>query len=108
MLDAGLELGGDVSAYWKQLVDYYLPAAGATNYLPFYAPTRIQFDPLLAYSRKIGKFGWRTQLNVFNVLNHYDVVIQPSTTTGYTVANNLSAAFYGQPRQFLWTKTLSF
>lgn len=104
----GFEVGGDLSVYWKQLVDYYLPAAGATGYLPFYAPTHGQFDLLLAYSRKFGKFGWRTQLNVFNLLNHYDVVIQPSTLTGYSVQNNLSAAFYGQPRQYLWTNTFSF
>jgi len=35
-------------------------------------------------------------------------VIQPSVTNGYTAANNLSAAFYGQPRLYQWSNTFSF
>ena len=67
-----------------------------------------QLNLILGYTRKFGRYGFSTQLNVSNLLNHYDVVIQPSVTTGYTTPNNLSAAFYGQPRSFLWTNTMSF
>jgi len=104
----GLEIGGSVNASWRRLVDYYLPASGSSTFLPFYAPTTGQMNLILGYTRKIGRYGFTTQLNVSNLLNHYDVVILPSVTNGYTVPNNLSAAFYGQPRSYLWTNTLSF
>jgi hypothetical protein len=89
-------------------VDYYLPAAGSTNWQTFYAPNRTQVDLIAGYSHKFRKITWKSQVNVANLFNHYDIVIQPSVTNGYTAANNLSAAFYGQPRLYQWSNTFSF
>ena len=48
------------------------------------------------------------QLNVFNVFNHYHVLILPNFTTGWTAAAIKDATFDQQPRTWLWTNTISF
>jgi hypothetical protein len=102
------EIGGTLAGSWRSLNYYYLPVAGSTAFTPFYAPSRQQLDLIAGYSHKFKYFTWTSQLNIFNLPNHYDVVIEPSATTGYTTPANLSAAFYGQPRSYLWTNTFSF
>ena len=42
------------------------------------------------------------------MLNHYTVALIPSQTTGFSTVTNLSAAFFGQPRGYVWTNTISF
>ncbi len=105
----GLDLGGTVSGSWKALQYYYYPngyTPGAAR-LPFYAPTSGRADLILGYSHKFGRFVWRSQLNVNNLLNHYVVVIRPNQTTGFS-AGSLTAAFYGEPRAFQWTNSIRF
>ena len=47
-------------------------------------------------------------MNVNNLFNRYKVQILPARDTGYTVENTLSATFVGEPRQYVWTNTVSF
>ena len=104
----GFNIGGTVSGQYKRLINYYLPVSGSTNWQTFYAPNRTQVDLIAGYSRKFKKITWKSQVNIANLFNHYSIVIQPSVTNGYTAANNLSAAFYGQPRLMQWSNTFSF
>lgn len=67
-----------------------------------------QVSAFVAYRRKIGRYQFRTQLNVDNLFNRYQVEIRPSTVTGYAVENALTATFVGQPRLFVWTNSVSF
>lgn len=109
----GLRLGGTVSAAWKTRSYYYYPngipatdpSSGRTL---FTLPTLSRFDAIVGYSRKVGKFTWSTQLNIYNLFNHYQVIIFPSQVTGWTSATALRANFNQQPRQYAWTNTLSF
>ena len=104
----GFNIGGTISGQYKRLIHYYLPVSGSTNWQTFYAPNRTQVDLIAGYSRKFKKITWKSQVNIANLFNHYSIVIQPSVTNGYTAANNLSAAFYGQPRLMQWSNTFSF
>ncbi len=105
----GLDVGGTVSGSWKALQYYYYPngyTPGGAR-LPFYAPTSGRADLILGYAHKFGRYVWRSQLNVSNVLNHYEVVIRPNQTTGFS-AGSLTAAFYGEPRTYQWTNSIRF
>lgn len=107
----GIEVGGTVNAQYKNVAFYYL-TTGFTTANPtraaFFNPNSATFDPILGYSRKFGRFTWRTRLNIANLFNTYKVVVIPSQSTGYTTISNLGAAFFGQPRSFTWTNTISF
>ena len=106
----GLDVGGTVSGSWKALQYYYYPngyTPGALR-LPFYAPTAGRADLILGYAHKFGRYVWRSQLNVNNLFNHYDVVLKPNQTTGFGTASSITAAFYGEPRMFQWTNSLRF
>jgi outer membrane receptor protein involved in Fe transport len=105
----GLDLGGTVSGSWRALQYYYYPngyTPGGAR-LPFYAPTSGRADLIVGYSHKIGRYVWRSQLNVNNLFNHYDVVVKPNQTTGFS-AGSLTAAFYGEPRSYQWTNSIRF
>ena len=67
-----------------------------------------QVSPFVAYSRKIGRTMFRTQMNVNNVFNKYKVELRPAATSGYTIENAINATFVGQPREYVWTNTISF
>ena len=67
-----------------------------------------QVSPFVAYSRKIVRHLYRTQINVNNLFNKYRIDLRPDGTTGYTVENAVGAAFVGEPRQYVWTNTISF
>jgi outer membrane receptor for ferric coprogen and ferric-rhodotorulic acid len=83
-------------------------SGGNTRKLFKEANVNPQVSGFIAYHRKIGRYQFRTQLNVDNVFNRYKVEVRPSTVTGYAVENALSATFVGQPRQFVWTNSVSF
>lgn len=106
----GLELGTSVRSYWKYKY-YYFYASGVTptgsGRTLFYLPSRTELDPILAYSRKVGRFEFRTQLNIYNLFNHYDVILLPNENTGFG-ATSTSATFSGEPRFYQWTNTISF
>jgi outer membrane receptor protein involved in Fe transport len=88
--------GNSTSAAKQVRALYRLPTATVLN---------------LGFSYRIRRLPWlsekyqlATQLNVRNALNHYNVWVIPSPGNGNTLNARLSA----QPRQFLWTNTLSF
>ncbi|HVU33437.1 MAG TPA: TonB-dependent receptor plug domain-containing protein [Opitutaceae bacterium] len=60
------------------------------------------------YTRKIGRFVWRTQLNISNLFNHYRVAFLPDDGLGYSRPQNVGVAWYGQPRSISWTNTIFF
>jgi outer membrane receptor protein involved in Fe transport len=107
----GVTLGGTVRwdlakrTYW-----YTEPTGTGGNTRSLYREVSVnpQVSPFLAYSRKLGRYLYRGQLNVNNLFNHYKVEIRPSGTLGYTVENALFATFVGEPRQYVWTNTISF
>jgi hypothetical protein len=107
----GLTIGGTVRwdlekrTYW-----YTEPTGTGGNVRHLYGEVSInpQVSPFVAYSRKFGRYGFRTQLNVNNVFNKYAVELRPSGQTGYTVENAITATLVGEQRLFIWTNTISF
>jgi len=109
----GFSVGETASLGWKYRQYYYYPnglsdPANSPRAL-FYWPTQARFDGILGYRHKLGKkLEFSAQLNVFNVFNHYHVLILPNFTTGWTAAAIKDATFDQQPRTWLWTNTVSF
>ena len=67
-----------------------------------------QVSPFISYRRKFGRYGFRTQMNVNNIFNKYKVDLRPSSTTGFSAESEIGATFVGEPRQYIWTNTVSF
>lgn len=106
--EKGLRLGGTLGLSWQQRGHYYYPGGvglDSTRTL-FFRPDRRRFDLIAGYERKWGRYTWATQLNVTNLFNRYQVVILPSSVTGY--AGVLNAVFSEQPRAYVWTNTIRF
>jgi len=110
----GLSLGGTFSAGWRQRGYYYYAApVTAANALTLrrtllYTPPPRQFNLIVAYARRLGRYQWSTQVNVANVFNRYDIGLQPNATTGYNVTSGINATFYQQPRAYTWTNSIRF
>jgi hypothetical protein len=108
----GIMAGGTVNASLDTVQYYYNPASAITTatpaLVPFYGPNSIILSPIVGYQHKFRRTTLKVQLNVTNVLNHYDVVINPSQVTGFTVPANLTASYYGQPRLYTLTTTIKF
>ena len=107
----GTSLG--VTTRWdlaKRTYWYTEPDGRGGNTRKLYREVSInpQVSPFLAYTRRIGRYTYRGQLNVNNIFNRYQVELRPSGTLGYTVENALFATFVGEPRQYVWTNTVSF
>lgn len=67
---------------------------------------QVNFNPY--YQRRIGRYVWRTQLNIANLFNHYEVALLPANGLGYSRPQSMGVAWYGQPRSISWTNTISF
>jgi len=108
----GIMVGGTVNAAFNTVEYYYNPSSAIASanpvLLPYYGPNSIILSPILGYEHKFKRVTLKLQLNITNVLNHYDVVINPSQVTGYSVPANLTASFYGQPRLYTLTTTMKF
>jgi len=109
----GFEVGGTISQSWRNSEYYYFPngvtnGAGANQRALFSTPNLTRFDLILGYTRRYRRVSWTTQLNIDNLFNDYKVVIFPDEVTGWTVPSNLTAAFWGQPRLYVWSNTISF
>lgn len=108
----GFLVGGTVNGAWGAVNYYYNPTSAITSAAPqlqpFYAPALITVDPVVGYEHKFSRVTFQVQLNVTNVFNHYDVLLYPSQTTGYSVVGNLGAGFYGEPRLYTLTTTIKF
>jgi hypothetical protein len=73
-----------------------------------YTPPPRQFNAILGYARKFGRYAWSTQVNVANVFNRYKIELQPNATTGYNTPSGINATFYQQPRTYVWTNSIKF
>ncbi len=107
----GATLGGTVRWDLDKRTNWYTePDGKGGNVRKLYKESAInpQVNPFLSYRRKIGRTMFRTQVNVNNVFNNYKVELRPSATSGYTVENAINATFVGQPREYVWTNTVSF
>lgn len=106
----GFAFGGTVAGSWQNLLYYYYPNGFSPTQRPqaFHAPNDVRLDLILGYSHRFRRVTWAAQLNVANLFNHYQVIVLPDAVTGYSQPNNLTAAFFGQPRSVVLTTTLSF
>ena len=103
----GVSVGGTVGVGMKNRTFYYnIPGGGRELYS---SPDTWQANAFVSYRRKIGKrFGFSSQVNVTNVFNHYVFGTLPNNGSGYTVPANLGVSFYGQPRMYVWTNSVTF
>jgi hypothetical protein len=104
----GLELGGTLSLSMHNASFFYYPNGpqpGVKDKI-FELPDKFRADAIVAYSHRFKRFTLRTQLNISNVFNHYNVVITPNPVLGYAGPND--ATFDGMPRHYSLTNTLSF
>ena len=67
-----------------------------------------QVSSFLTYRRKLGRYGFRTQVNINNMFNRYKVDLRPASGTGFTVEDAINATLVGEPRQYVWTTSMSF
>jgi outer membrane receptor protein involved in Fe transport len=108
----GFKLGGTLALNWRDLAFNYYPngftGANFSNETPFRLPMVPELDLIAGYRRRLGRVTWSTQINVFNLLNHYKVVVYPGVATGWTTPSGLTANLDQQPRNFAWTNTISF
>ena len=106
----GISIGGTASVGWQYRQYYFYPngLADPSNSPRdiFMWPTQTRFDGLLSYRRKLGRYEFATQLNVYNLFNRYHVLILPNATTGW--AGIKDATFDQQPRSFMWSSTVFF
>ena len=87
---------------------FHYNAPGGTRFR-YDSPDTWQANLILSYRHKLGKrYGFSTQLNIDNVFNHYVLATPPNDGSGFTVPANLFVSFYGQPRLYRWTNTISF
>ncbi len=107
----GATLGGTVRWDIDKRTNWYTePDGKGGNIRKLYKESSVnpQVSPFISYSRKFGRTMFRTQMNVNNIFNKYKVELRPSATLGYTVENAINATFVGEPRQYIWTNTVSF
>mgnify|MGYP003889767093 FL=1 len=103
----GVSVGGTVGVGLKNRTFYYNTPGGGRELLS--SPDTWQANAFVSYRRKLGKrFGFSSQVNITNVFNHYVFGTLPNNGSGYTVPANLGVSFYGQPRMYVWTNTLTF
>jgi len=103
----GFGVGGTVALGVGNRTFYYNTPGGGRE--RFASPDTWQTNLIVSYRRKLGKrFGFVTQVNVENVFNHYRLGTLPNNGSGFTVPANLAVTFYGQPRMYVWTNSLTF
>jgi outer membrane receptor protein involved in Fe transport len=103
----GFGIGGTVALGLKNRTFYYnTPGGGREMYG---SPNTWQVNAIVSYRHKLGKrFLFTTQVNAENLFNHYTLGTLPNNGSGYTVPANLAVTFYGQPRMYVWTNSVSF
>ncbi|MBL9200322.1 MAG: TonB-dependent receptor plug domain-containing protein [Opitutaceae bacterium] len=103
----GFGVGGTVALGLKNRTFYYNTPGGGRE--RFGSPDTWQVNLVTSYRRKLGKrFLWTTQVNIDNAFNHYVLGTLPNNGSGFTVPANLAVTFYGQPRSYVWTNSVSF
>lgn len=105
----GFRIGGTVASSWDRLSYYYYPDISTSlNRDPYRTPSRWQLDLILGYERKFRRVNWSTQLNVYNLSNHYEWIVTPSSITGWRTISNLGTFMIGSPRTWQLSTTFSF
>jgi len=105
----GIGLVASFNDSWQWFGAYYTnPANGGQATLYELPNPGLTVDLHPYYQRKFGRILWRTQLDVFNVFNHYAVVITPNPQTGFTNALTVGTSIIGTMRRYQWTNTLSY
>lgn len=109
--EKGFEVGGSANLNWKYRDYYYYPngfTSPASARTIFSLPSGATFGLIAGYRHKFGHVGWRTQLNVANLFNHYTVILIPGEVSGWTAQTGIYGSVFGTPRQYTWTNTLTF
>ena len=107
----GATIGGTVRWDIDKRTYWYLEPdgkGGNNRFLYKESDVNPQVSPFISYRRKIGRYEFRTQMNVNNLFNKYKIDLRPSRATGFTVENAIGATFVGEPRQYVWTNAVSF
>ncbi len=109
----GLKLGGTVHTTSQYRAYYYYTKGlngtiGGGGRQIFFMPGGMTFDGILGYSRRFRRVTWSTQLNVYNLFNHYRVYVQPDVVNSYSNPLALSTNYNAQPRSFRWSTTVAF
>jgi hypothetical protein len=69
-------------------------------------PTNVTADLILSYHHRFfGKYDVTTQLNVKNLLNHYQLIFPPASAGAPTYNNFIYTA---APRQWVWSNSFAF
>jgi outer membrane receptor for ferric coprogen and ferric-rhodotorulic acid len=104
----GLRPGGNLSlAAWNH--SYWYATPDQKRHLYGAALMNPTVNLFASYSHKIGKrYKWSTQVNVNNVFNHYKLNFTPNNGAGFTNPNNIGVSYSGEPRQWVWTNSVSF
>jgi hypothetical protein len=103
----GFSVGGTVALGLKNRTYYYNTPGGGREL--FSSPDTWQINLVTSYRRKLGtRYLWTTQVNIDNAFNHYVLSTLPNNGSGFTVPANLAVTYYGQPRMYVWTNSISF
>jgi hypothetical protein len=93
---------------WQYRTTYYNDNADDSRNL-FSRPELgwiINLNPF--YERRFKHFTWRTQLNISNVFNRYEISVLPNNGTAWAVEANLRSRWDEQPRAYSWINTFTF
>jgi outer membrane receptor protein involved in Fe transport len=100
----GLGVFGDVRTYFQNRAYYVFDSDTQTRSL-YRIPRTTIFNAGVHYSFRIrDRYVWTTQLNVRNLFDDYKVVVMPEADDRESLLARLSA----QPREWVWTNSISF
>ncbi len=108
----GLTIGGSIRWDIDKRTYWYREPNATTGVFErhLYSEVAInpQIDPFIRYQRKFRRVTFRTQVNIYNLINRYKVDLRPDVNTGFSDPANIGATFVGEPRMYAWTNTFSF
>ena len=107
----GFGIGGTLNMTWQNRTYYYNEPDGKGGFVRtlFKAPAvSPQVNANLSYQRKFGRYGFASQVNVENLFNRYVVGLTPDASTGFSTEANIGVTFYGAPRTYVWTNSITF
>jgi hypothetical protein len=103
----GAGLTVDLNNKWQNRTYIYNTTTGAR---PLFAAPELGWQVNLHpyYRHKFGRIWWRTQLDIYNLTNHYLLTLAPNNGTGFATPQNLGVLWTGQPRRVQWSNTFDF
>lgn len=104
----GLGIGGALFLAWYNRT-YYFATPDQVRHLYSAPLINPQVNAFFSYTHKLGKWvTWRTQVNINNLFNRYEIGLTPNNGAGYGNPNNVGATYYGEPRTYVWSNTFNF